>query len=60
MGEQNKSRKQQSAEYTREIRCPIHDRLIGKYDARHGIINVTFYCPVCKKEYIFTRKAEKI
>lgn len=60
MGKQNKSQKRQAAACIREIHCPIHGRLIGKYDARHGVTNVTFYCPTCKKEYIFTRPVEKI
>lgn len=42
----------------REIRCPVHNRLLGKYDARVGIINVTYFCSLCKQEYTFTIKRE--
>lgn len=42
----------------REIRCPVHNRLLGTYDARVGIINVTYFCPLCKQEYTFTIKRE--
>lgn len=59
MDGQNKSKTPQNSNYSREIRCPKHNRLIGRYDARHGVTNVTFYCPICKQEYTFTRKAEK-
>lgn len=40
--------------HQRDIRCPIHNRLIGKYDARVGVINVTYFCPLCKQEYTYT------
>ena len=43
----------------RTVRCPVHNKLIGKFDARFGIINTTFYCPHCKKEYTFTIKREE-
>ncbi len=59
MHEQNKPQKPYNNPYTREIRCPIHNRLIGRYDARHGVRNTTFFCPQCKKEYTFTKPAEK-
>ena len=52
--------KQQNKAYIREVRCPIHNRLIGKYDARDGLINATFYCPKCGREYTFTIKREQI
>lgn len=51
-------KKQDPERYKRPVRCPIHNKLIGKYDARFGIINATFYCPHCKKEYTFTIKRE--
>lgn len=35
----------------KEIRCPVHHNIIGKYDTCYGLINVVFYCPKCKKEY---------
>ena len=44
----------------REVRCPIHNCLIGKYDVRIGCINTTFYCPKCGIEYTFTVKGKKI
>lgn len=47
-------RKQQ---YQREIRCPVCGKLLGKYDARIGVINVTLFCPKCRREYTFTVKA---
>lgn len=59
MDDRNKQQKPQNDPVVREIRCPIHNRLIGKYDARHGVTNVTFFCPKCGQEYTFTRKAEK-
>jgi len=43
----------------KDIRCPIHNCLIGKYDARVGICNATFYCHKCGIEYTFTIKAQK-
>lgn len=46
--------------FKRPVRCPVHNKLIGKYDARFGIINTTYYCPHCKKEYTFTIKREEI
>lgn len=45
--------------YQNKVKCPIHGSLIGKYDIRIGIINTTFYCPKCKKEYTFTIRAQK-
>lgn len=44
--------------YTRDVRCPIHNSLIGKYDARDGLINATFFCRKCGREYTFTIKRE--
>ncbi len=55
MGEK---KKQNQNQYRREIRCPVHNKLIGKYDARYGITNVTYYCPKCHKEHTFTRPRE--
>lgn len=46
-------------QFVRTVRCPVHNKLIGKFDARFGIINTTFYCPHCKKEYTFTIKREE-
>lgn len=51
--------KPQMAVWQREVRCPIHGSLIGRYDARAGIINATYYCPKCGMEYTFTIKAQK-
>ena len=52
--------KQPQRQYYREIRCPIHNKVLGRYDARVGIINATYYCPHCKREYTFTfKRAEK-
>lgn len=45
--------------YRREVRCPVHGCLIGRYDARTGLINTTFYCQKCKIEYTFTIKPIK-
>lgn len=47
------------AVWQREVRCPIHGSLIGRYDARAGLINATYYCPKCGMEYTFTIKAQK-
>lgn len=41
-------------DYQRKVKCPVHGCLIGKYDGRIGIVNTTFFCPKCKKEYTFT------
>lgn len=55
----NETRKQQQkAQYQREIRCPVHNRLLGRYDGRVGVINVTYFCPLCKREYTFTIKKD--
>lgn len=54
-----KTPQNQNDDFIREVRCPIHNRLIGKYDARDGLINATFYCPKCGREYTFTIKREK-
>ena len=54
----DETRKQQPTQYQREIRCPVHNRLLGRYDARNGVTNVTYYCPICKQEYTFTIKKE--
>lgn len=43
----------------RNVCCPIHKRLIGKYDCRVGIINTTYYCPTCRIEYTFTIEPDK-
>ncbi|MBD5086688.1 MAG: hypothetical protein HDT32_04990 [Clostridiales bacterium] len=47
------------AYYQREIRCPRHNKLLGRYDGRCGVINATYFCPQCKQEYTFTIKGEK-
>ena len=44
--------------YERDLRCPIHKKLLGKYDARIGIINATYYCDKCHLEYTFTMARE--
>ena len=44
------------AVYQNDIRCPVHNCLIGKYDQRSGVINVTYFCPKCNMEYTFTIK----
>lgn len=51
--------KQRALQYQAEVRCPVHDKLIGRFDIRTGLINATFYCPKCKFEYTFTIKPEK-
>ncbi|MFR1531972.1 MAG: hypothetical protein ACLSUU_06195 [Christensenellales bacterium] len=51
--------KPQMAVWQREVRCPIHGSLIGRYDVRAGLINATYYCPKCGMEYTFTIKAQK-
>lgn len=45
--------------HQQDLRCPIHNCLIGKYDARIGCINTTFYCQKCGIEYTFTIKGKK-
>lgn len=52
-------RKKPQKQYQREVRCPIHNKLLGRYDARVGLINVTYYCPQCRQEYTFTIKREE-
>ncbi len=47
------------AVHQRPVRCPIHNRLIGKYDVRVGLINATYYCDICKIEYTFTIPRDK-
>ncbi len=54
----DETRKQQPTQYQREIRCPVHNKLLGRYDGRVGVINVTYYCPLCKREYTFTIKKD--
>ena len=44
----------------REIRCPLHQKLLGKYDARYGLRNAVYFCPKCKKERILSYPAERI
>ncbi len=56
----DEEKKEPQKQYQREVRCPIHNKLLGKYDARHGIINVTYYCAQCRREYTFTVKREVI
>lgn len=51
--------KKQNTAFLRDVRCPIHNCLIGKYDARDGLINATFYCQKCRREYTFTIKKEE-
>lgn len=53
MGEKNAQQKQ-NTNYTRQVRCPVHHAVIGKYDMRNGLINATFLCPKCKREYTYT------
>ena len=55
----NDELKQNVVKYQREVRCPAHGCLLGRYDARTGLINATFYCPKCKLEYTFTIKPQK-
>lgn len=47
------------AVYQREVRCPVHNCLIGKYDERVGVINTTYFCPKCNIEYTFTVKGKR-
>lgn len=54
MPEEIRWQKQNPYLYDRAVRCPIHKKMIGKYDGRIGIINTTYYCPHCKREYTFT------
>jgi hypothetical protein len=51
-------KKRQNKQYQREVCCPIHNKLLGKYDARVGVINVTYFCPLCRREYTFTIKRD--
>ena len=46
--------------WQREIRCPIHKCLLGKYDCRIGVINTTYYCHKCGIEYTYTIAPKKI
>ncbi len=45
--------------HQREVRCPQHKCIIGKYDERSGIVNATYYCTKCKFEYTFTIAPKK-
>jgi hypothetical protein len=45
--------------YQVEVRCPKHQKLLGKYDGRIGCSNVTYFCRLCKQEYTFTFPAKK-
>lgn len=51
--------KNNALKYQKELYCPVHNCLIGKYDMRTGLINTTFHCPKCKFEYTFTIKPSK-
>lgn len=51
--------KSNMAVYQNDVRCPVHNCLIGKYDVRSGVINVTYYCSKCNMEYTFTIKGKK-
>ena len=44
------------AVYQHDVRCPIHNCLIGKFDIRSGCINTTYFCPKRNMEYTFTIK----
>lgn len=55
----DEEKKQSGKRYQREVRCPIHNKLLGKYDARVGVINVTYFCPQCRIEYTFTIKRDE-
>lgn len=46
-------------ETRRDVRCPVCGSLIGRYDARTGLINTVFYCRKCKMEYAFTIPPKK-
>ncbi len=52
-------RKHNNASHQREIRCPVHNCLLGRYDARKGVAGVTFFCRKCKREYTITIKPTK-
>lgn len=51
-------KKAASSSFCREVRCPVHNKLIGRYDTRYGVRNVTYWCPRCKAEHCFTIPAE--
>lgn len=51
--------KKNNSLYQREVRCPIHKKLLGRYDGRVGLINVTYFCPLCRREYTFTIEREQ-
>lgn len=57
--DEKKNTQKQNPVFMREVRCPVHNLLIGRYDARDGLINATFYCPKCGREYTFTIKREQ-
>lgn len=59
MPEEIRWQKQNPHLYDRAVRCPIHKKMIGKYDGRVGIINTTYYCSKCKREYTFTVEREE-
>lgn len=46
--------KNKTTEYQKNIHCPIDNKILGKYDIRYGVINATYYCKSCKREYTFT------
>lgn len=48
-----------SALYIREVRCPVHRCVIGRYDMRNGLTDAVFRCPKCKREYIYTIPPQK-
>lgn len=52
-------RKRHDNSNQRDIRCPVHNCLLGRYDARKGVAGVTFYCRKCKREYTITIKPTK-
>jgi hypothetical protein len=45
--------------YQRELRCPVHKCLLGRYDSRFGAVNLELFCPKCGKKYTFTRQKEE-
>lgn len=51
MKNQTNNQKQEAA---RDVRCPVHNCVIGHYDPSDGLINVTFFCPKCRRQYTFT------
>lgn len=54
MNDKQHAKQKQGATEKCCVRCPVHYAVIGKYDPRVGLINATFLCPKCRREYTYT------